>query len=81
MYPPCFINPENIEFTAAPMHIQIGEEDNWTPAQPCRNLVEKLSEKTNIGITVYPDAHHGYDSESAVYTIQMDIVLKIVYLR
>ena len=66
MYPPCFINPENIEFTAAPMHIQIGEEDNWTPAQPCRNLVEKLSEKTNIDITVYPNAHHGYDSESDV---------------
>ena len=26
MYPPCFINPENIDFTNAPMHIQIGEE-------------------------------------------------------
>ena len=66
MYPPCFIDPENTDFTTAPMHIQIGEADNWTPAQPCQNLVKKLSEKSTIDITVYPDAHHGYDSESAV---------------
>ena len=54
MYPPCFIDPENTDFTTAPMHIQIGEADNWTPAQPCQNLVDKLREKSNIDITVYP---------------------------
>ena len=65
-YPPCFINPENLSFTKAPMHILIGEADNWTPAKPCVNLVEKLSDKTNISITTYPDAHHGFDSEEPV---------------
>lgn len=65
-YPPCFINPENLSFTKAPMHILIGEADNWTPAKPCVNLVEKLSEKTNINITTYPNAHHGFDSEEPV---------------
>ena len=65
-YPPCFINPENLSFTKAPIHILIGEADNWTPAKPCIDLVEKLSDKTNISITTYPDAHHGFDSEEPV---------------
>jgi len=65
-YPPCFINPENLSFTKAPIHILIGEADNWTPAKPCEDLVEKLSDKTNIKITTYPDAHHGFDSEEPV---------------
>ena len=65
-YPPCFINPENLSFTKAPIHILIGEADNWTPAKPCVNLVEKLSDKTNISIITYPDAHHGFDSEEPV---------------
>ena len=65
-YPPCFINPEDIEFTQAPIHILSGEVDNWTPAAPCFNLVEKLSEKSNIGITIFPQAHHGFDSKEAV---------------
>ena len=65
-YPPCFINPENLSFTKAPIHILIGEADNWTPAKPCINLVEKLSDKTNISITTYPEAHHGFDSEEPV---------------
>jgi dienelactone hydrolase len=65
-YPPCFINPENLSFTKAPIHILIGEADNWTPAKPCEDLVKKLSVKTNIKITTYPNAHHGFDSEEPV---------------
>ena len=65
-YPPCFINPENLSFTKAPIHILIGEADNWTPAKPCIDLVEKLSDKTNISITTYSNAHHGFDSEEPV---------------
>ena len=65
-YPPCFINPENLSFTKAPIHILIGEADYWTPAKPCVDLVEKLSDKNNISITTYPDAHHGFDSEEPV---------------
>tara|TARA_B100000768_G_scaffold73213_1_gene70159 strand:- start:600 stop:1577 length:978 start_codon:yes stop_codon:yes gene_type:complete len=65
-YPPCFFNPQNLSFTKAPMHILIGEDDNWTPANPCENLVDILSENSNIGITVYPNSHHGFDSEEPV---------------
>ena len=63
-YPPCFIKPENLEFSKAPIHILIGEADNWTPASPCKNLVNTLAGKANIDITIYPEAHHGFDSEA-----------------
>ena len=65
-YPPCFIHPENLDFSQAPIHILIGEADNWTPASPCEKLVDTLTAKANIAITVYPEAHHGFDSEAPV---------------
>ena len=65
-YPPCFINPENLAFTQAPIHILIGEKDNWTPATPCSSLTQKLENKANIGLTTYPDSHHSFDSETPV---------------
>ena len=66
-YPPCFINPEDLSFTKAPIHILIGEADNWTPAAPCTDLVNKLAaQNTQINITRYPEAHHGFDSEEPV---------------
>lgn len=66
IYPPCFINAEKLEFTQAPIHILIGEVDEWTPAPPCRDLVGQLAQKTNIGLTVYPNAHHSFDSETPI---------------
>ena len=65
-YPPCFINPENLAFTQAPIHILIGEKDNWTPAAPCSNLIKKLEGKANIALTTYPESHHSFDSETPV---------------
>lgn len=65
-YPPCFIKPENVNFSQAPIHILIGAKDNWTPASACNTLVNSLADKANIGITVYPEAHHGFDSKLPV---------------
>ena len=65
-YPPCFIDPENIEFSQSPIHILIGELDNWTPSQPCYELVEKLKNNANIDITIYEDSHHSFDRNSPV---------------
>ena len=42
-YPPCFINPDNTDFSKSPIHILIGEIDNWTPSAPCIDLVNKLN--------------------------------------
>jgi len=65
-YPPCFIDPENREFTEAPIHILIGELDNWTPAAPCSNLIEMLGDNANITLMTFPNAHHSFDSETPV---------------
>ncbi len=47
----------------APLLILIGELDDWTPAEPCRQLA---SRSTTVGypieIVVYPGAHHSFDS-------------------
>ena len=43
IYPPCFVDPENTDFTEAPIHILIGEIDNWTPAKPCTEFVKKIN--------------------------------------
>ena len=65
-YPPCFIEPENMEFSDSKIHILIGDLDNWTPSLPCENLVNKLQKNTDIDITVYKNSHHSFDRNSPV---------------
>ena len=50
----------------APLLILIGEDDDWTAASACRNMLrstELWEGKTaaNITLKVYPGAHHGFD--------------------
>jgi len=65
-YPPCFFELENMEFSQSPIHILIGESDDWTPADPCNNLVNELNDYCNIDITIYKDSHHGFDREGGL---------------
>jgi len=65
-YPPCFFDLENTEFTDSPIHILIGELDNWTPAEACVNLVNKISKNYNVKLTVYADSHHSFDSQEPI---------------
>ena len=65
-YPPCFIEPEILDFTDAPFYILIGKLDDWTPAQPCVELVDKMQILgTDIGLTVYEESHHSFDRSTA----------------
>ena len=67
MYPPCFAEPSILEFTDSPIHIQIGELDEWTPAEPCIDLVELMQDNgIDIDITVYKGAHHSFDRDSDI---------------
>ena len=53
-YPPCVVKPQVLEFTKAPMHILIGEIDDWTPAPACKELVEVMqNEGYDVDITIY----------------------------
>jgi dienelactone hydrolase len=66
-YPPCLGLKGNM---TVPTLIMIGELDDWTPAQECRNLAEGrddwgISREKGKGfpieITVYPGAYHDFD--------------------
>ena len=59
-------DPENTEFTDSPIHILIGEIDDWTPAEPCNYFVNKISKTANISLTTYPNSHHSFDSQEPV---------------
>ena len=51
----------------APMLILIGENDDWTPAEPCRKLTEVARQAGYaVAIKVYPGAYHGFDSNNPV---------------
>ena len=64
-YPPCFFDFKDLSFSDSPIHILIGELDDWTPAKPCDNFVNKLAQ-SNVNITVYENSHHGFDREGGL---------------
>ena len=76
IYPGCLAYPypdESMIFSQAPVHILIGELDDWVPASACTNLLDKLNESGlphNIDITIYEDAHHSYDRDMELTTIE-----------
>jgi dienelactone hydrolase len=46
----------------APLMILIGEADDWTPADRCREMITKARpDGAPIALTVYPGAHHAFD--------------------
>ncbi len=64
-YPPCVAEPDLLEITDAPLHILIGEIDNWVPAEPCVDMVNSLKmDGFDADITVYPGSHHSFDRDS-----------------
>ena len=68
-YPPCIVEPTELEFTGSPIHILIGELDDWVPAEPCVEMIESLKlDNYDAGITVYPESHHSFDRNMEVKT-------------
>jgi dienelactone hydrolase len=50
--------------------ILIGEKDDWTPAEPCRWLVETAqAQGYPVLIKVYPGAHHSFDSPAGLRSV------------
>jgi dienelactone hydrolase len=67
MYPGCFLANRAAGWrSTAPMLLLIGEADNWTPAQYCRELAGR-----NAGMVTfrsYPGANHGFDAPDTPLT-------------
>jgi len=49
----------------APLLILVGERDDWTPAKPCEELMERAQAAGYpVSIKVYPGAQHSFDSSA-----------------
>jgi dienelactone hydrolase len=75
-YPGCLGFKGNM---TVPTLILIGEADDWTPAQECRNMVDgrddwgisrRKGEGVPVRLIVYPGAHHAFDAASLQTPIQ-----------
>ena len=60
-YPGCETERQRGYQPSAPLLMQVGAADDWTPAAPCEALARE-SGAPAPRITVYPGAHHGFDS-------------------
>ena len=69
IYPPCMVKPSNLSFTNAPIHILMGEDDNWVPADACVDLVESAN-LSNLNITMYPNSHHSFDRNQELIHVE-----------
>lgn len=66
LYPRCDLHA-GVYRTVAPLLILIGEKDDWTPAEPCRQLAaDARAAGQPVTIKVYPGAHHSFDSPNRV---------------
>ena len=62
LYPLC-VAIEDRNVTSNSVHVFIGEKDNWTPAAPCVEQVDRMIKLgRNWSITIYKGAYHGFDS-------------------
>jgi len=55
-----------------PLLILIGEKDDWTPADKCRELLPRLSGKA-VELHSYPDAVHAYDNPGSKLRFREDV--------
>ena len=58
MYPGCVAILKTEYRPAFPVHLFVGELDDWTPAAPCK----AFAEKAGLKLVAYPNAHHVFDS-------------------
>ncbi len=63
VYPYCNNTFPELTRLSAPLRIHSGELDDWAPAEPCQQLVEKLQKaEVDASIIIYPSAHHAFDN-------------------
>jgi len=73
-YPGCRVALRNPDWQPrGPLLILIGEDDDWTPAEPCEELAGRDSVKDRLELVVYPDAHHGFDLPPTPVRTRKDI--------
>jgi dienelactone hydrolase len=55
----------------APTLILIGESDEWSPVEQCREMVARARpDSAPIALTVYPGVHHNFDFAKLVHGVR-----------
>src|SRR5262245_28195543 len=73
LYPGCapWLRSGDAYRPAGPLLILIGEKDDWTPAEPCRQLTEAAQKAgAPMTIKIYPGAYHSFDSANQVRFVE-----------
>ena len=71
-YPGCNFFARTSYQPIAPLLIQAGAADDWTPASPCETVARRVSGAA-IEIDVYDGAHHGFDSPAGVVRTRPEV--------
>ena len=59
---------------AVATQIHIGEQDDWTPAEPCIALGKSMRGRDPpLSVSVYPDSQHGFDSPVGRIFVRKDV--------
>jgi dienelactone hydrolase len=66
-YPGCGADLRRGYEARAPLLLQVGEDDDWTPAEPCRQLAAQ-ARGAAVTFHTYPGAVHGFDGMAPVTT-------------
>jgi dienelactone hydrolase len=66
-YPGCSADLQRGYEARAPLLLQVGEDDDWTPAEPCRQLAAQ-ARGAAVTFHAYPGAVHGFDGTAPVTT-------------
>ena len=69
-YPVCKLLKKHFDVTGptgAPILILSGEKDSWGDGETCKSFCDWLNglQPSVISLTMYPDAHHGFDREGS----------------
>jgi dienelactone hydrolase len=64
-YPGCEADLKRGYRAAAPLLLMVGEADDWTPAEPCRQLAAKAG-GAPVRFEAFAGAYHGFDGEAPV---------------
>ena len=73
-YPGCNNPNKNRLRPAIPLAIFIGADDDWTPGQPCRELMD-LNKGRGLPVAYfdYPGAYHGFDVPGSKVRVRKDV--------
>lgn len=68
-YPGCAAAKKPGWTPVAPMLIQMGEADDWTPAKPCAEVAARFAPSV-LTMTAYPGAYHDFDAPGGLRVMQ-----------